>query len=44
MAYNNGREQFPATVIAGAFGFFPAEPWRIEDPAERAAPQVRFGK
>lgn len=45
MAYNNRREVFPSSVVAGAFGFHPAA--LLEIPAEdraqvRAAPKVTF--
>jgi len=43
MVYNNAREQFPNTLIAGPFGFGPASPFEIESPAEREAPKVSFG-
>lgn len=42
MLYNTRRETFPAVLLAGALGFQPAEPFKIEDPAERTAPEVRF--
>jgi LemA protein len=42
MAYNTAREVFPANLVSGLFGFNPADSLRIEDPKERAAPQVRF--
>lgn len=40
MTYNNRRETFPNSLVAG--GFAPAEPLAIEQPAMRAAPQVSF--
>jgi LemA protein len=45
MAYNNRREIFPSSVIAGMFNFAPAA--LLEIPAEqqaqvRAAPKVQF--
>jgi LemA protein len=43
LTYNTAREVFPAVVFAGAMGFQPAEPFRIEDATERAAPKVNFG-
>ena len=43
MAYNTSRETFPNVVLAGMFGFLPAELFHIEDPAEKAAPKVSFG-
>ncbi len=42
MTYNTRRETFPTVVIAGAFGFQPAELFKIEDPTERNAPKVQF--
>jgi LemA protein len=43
MQYNTSRETFPNVLLAGAFGFLPAELFHVEDPAERAAPKVSFG-
>jgi LemA protein len=43
MEYNTARETFPNVVLAGMFGFLPAELFHIEDPAERNAPKVSFG-
>jgi LemA protein len=43
MEYNTSRETFPNVVLAGMFGFLPAEPFHVEDPAERSAPKVSFG-
>jgi len=42
MTYNTARETFPNVVFAGLFGFLPAELFKIDDPAERNAPQVKF--
>jgi LemA protein len=42
MTYNTTRETFPNVVFAGAFGFLPAELFKIEDPTERQAPKVSF--
>ncbi|HXQ80781.1 MAG TPA: LemA family protein [Opitutaceae bacterium] len=42
MEYNTSRETFPNTVLAGMFGFQPAELFHVEDPAERTAPKVSF--
>jgi len=42
MTYNTTRETFPNVVFAGAFGFLPAELFKIEDPTERNAPKVNF--
>ena len=42
MEYNTSRETFPNVVLAGMFGFAPAELFHVEDQAERAAPKVSF--
>lgn len=42
MTYNTARETFPSVIFAGMFGFLPAELFKIDDPAERNAPQVKF--
>lgn len=45
MAYNNRRETFPSSVVAGAFNFAPAASFDIpagQAAQVRAAPQVRF--
>jgi LemA protein len=42
MQYNTSRETFPNVVLAGMFGFLPAELFHIEDPSERNAPKVSF--
>jgi LemA protein len=42
MTYNNAREVFPNVIFAGAFGFQPAELFKIEDATERTAPKVSF--
>ena len=45
MTYNNRREVFPATLIAGSFGFLPATPLEIEAEKRdqvREAPKVKF--
>ena len=42
MAYNTSRETFPNVILAGMFGFLPAELFHVEDPAERNAPKVSF--
>jgi LemA protein len=39
--YNNRREVFPASLIAGFFNFLPAAWLELED-AKRAAPSVKF--
>ena len=42
MGYNNRREVFPSSVVAGMFNFAPAALLEIEDPAKREAPKVSF--
>ena len=42
MTYNTSRETFPNVVLAGAFGFLPAELFHVDDPTERNAPKVSF--
>jgi LemA protein len=42
MSYNNRREVFPASLLAGMFGFPPAAQFQTDDPQERQAPQVSF--
>ena len=42
MNYNIYREQFPNVILAGMFGFTPAQQFVIEDEAERTAPKVEF--
>lgn len=42
MNYNNTREMFPNTLIAGMFAFAPAQLLEIESPEKRAVPQVSF--
>jgi len=45
MAYNNRREVFPSSVVAGMFGFAPAALLEIaadQQAAVRAAPKVQF--
>jgi LemA protein len=42
MVYNTSRESFPNVILAGMFGFLPAELFKIEDPTERNAPKVSF--
>jgi len=42
MTYNTKRETFPNNIFAGMFSFLPAELFKVEDPAERNAPQVKF--
>ncbi|GIJ22659.1 LemA family protein [Micromonospora lutea] len=42
MAYNNKREVFPSSVLAGMFSFGPAALFQPDDPQQRQAPQVSF--
>ena len=42
MSYNNRRETFPSSIIAGSFGFLPAQLLEIESPAKREVPKVSF--
>jgi LemA protein len=42
MGYNNRREVFPGSIIAGMTGFAPAAQLEIDDPGKREAPKVQF--
>jgi LemA protein len=42
MNYNNQREMFPNSIVAGMFMFTPAQLLEIESPEKRAVPQVTF--
>jgi len=42
MAYNNKREVFPSSILAGMFNFAPAALFEIEEPGQREAPKVQF--
>ncbi len=42
MGYNNGRETFPSSVLAGMFHFEAAELFEVTSEAEKAAPKVSF--
>jgi LemA protein len=42
MSYNNRREVFPSSVVAGMFAFAPAALLEITEPAKREAPKVSF--
>jgi LemA protein len=42
MGYNNKREMFPGSVIAGMFNFLPAQLLEIESPGKREVPKVSF--
>jgi LemA protein len=40
--YDTTLESFPSSLIGRTFGFQPATSFELEDPAERAVPQVQF--
>ena len=40
MEYNTARGTFPRNLFAGPFGFPPAQMFALDDPGQRAAPQV----
>ena len=42
MTYNNQREMFPGSIIAGMFSFLPANLLELDEPAARQAPKVSF--
>jgi LemA protein len=42
MEYNTAQQTFPAAMFAPGLGFRPAEPFGLDDPAERAVPTVSF--
>jgi LemA protein len=42
MSYNNAREVFPSSVVAGMFNFAPAQLLDIAKPEAREAPKVSF--
>ena len=42
MKYNNARETFPGNLIAGSFGFTPAELYQIENVEHREPVKVQF--
>ncbi|MGH8185349.1 MAG: LemA family protein [Steroidobacteraceae bacterium] len=42
MNYNNLREVFPNSIVAGMFAFWPAQLLELESPEKRAVPQVKF--
>ncbi|MGH8251265.1 MAG: LemA family protein [Steroidobacteraceae bacterium] len=42
MGYNNRREMFPGSIVAGMFAFSPAELLEIESPQKREVPKVAF--
>jgi LemA protein len=43
MVYNNRREMFPGSLLAGAFAFLPAALLEIAKPEAREAPKLSFG-
>src|SRR5579862_6788328 len=42
MSYNNAREVFPSSIVAGMFGFQPAQSLEVAKPEAREAPKVSF--
>jgi LemA protein len=42
MGYNNRREVFPSSIVAGMFNFQPAQLLEIESPQKREVPKVAF--
>ncbi len=42
MGYNNKREVFPSSIVAGMFNFAPAQLLEIESPRKREVPKVKF--
>jgi len=42
LSYNNTREVFPNSIVAGSFGFMPAQMLEIESPQKREVPKVSF--
>jgi LemA protein len=42
MSYNNQREMFPGSIIAGMFSFQSAQLLELDEPAARQAPKVSF--
>ena len=42
MSYNNAREVFPSSIVAGMFNFTPAQLLDIAKPEAREAPKVSF--
>jgi LemA protein len=42
MNYNNRCQMFPSSFVANSFGFQPAQPLEMDDPAKREAPKVSF--
>jgi len=44
LAYNNARQVFPSSIIAGMFNFQLKDYFEIEEPEKREVPKVDFGK
>ncbi len=42
LSYNNTREVFPNSIVAGSFGFMPAQMLEIESPQKREVPKASF--
>jgi LemA protein len=42
LSYNNSREVFPGSIVAGWFSFLPAKMLEMPDTAKREAPKVTF--
>jgi LemA protein len=42
MSYNNQREMFPGSIVAGMFNFQTAQLLELDEPAARQAPKVSF--
>ena len=42
MSYNNSREMFPGSIVAGMFAFLPAQLLDIAKPEAREAPKISF--
>ena len=42
MSYNNAREVFPSSIVAGMFNFQSAQPLDVAKPEAREAPKVSF--
>lgn len=42
LTFNNKREVFPASLVAGTFGFTAAAPLEVTGPEVREAPRVQF--
>src|SRR5512136_3130327 len=42
MRYKNRIEMFPSNVVAGMFNFQPEPFFQLEEPGERAVPQIKF--